>query len=221
MAIPIHREMRHPESFLRMFGAVSLGMGLVFAAFAMCGYVFFLDAVQQVVLSNLPTRGGWFAAATVLVLVELVLSFPLVFFPISWAVEKSIAPSFFRPYDAAVFSSVAGWKTNIVRGNLLFCVLFVFVCLLIHSKAILVMLVLVPATLIPRVSLGVALAGAFSNALSGIILPTLFHLVVFWDSSRRISKAVNIVLLALGVFAMAVTSTLVIAAIANAVAGNS
>ena len=81
--------------------------------------------------------------------------------------------------------------------------------------------IIIPATLIPRVSLGVALAGAFSNALSGIILPTLFHLLVFWNSSRPISKVVNILVLAFGVFSMAVTSTLVIAAIANAVAGNS
>jgi hypothetical protein len=89
------------------------------------------------------------------------------------------------------------------------------------STAVLVVSILIPATLIPRVSLGVALAGAFSNALSGIILPTLFHLLVFWGSSRWLSKAVNISILVFGVFAMAVTSTLVIAAIANAVAGNS
>jgi proton-coupled amino acid transporter len=118
MAIPIHREMRHPESFLRMFGLVSALMAVVFSLFALAGYIFFLDTVQQIVLSNL--TGGVLVAATVIVLLELLLSFPLVFFPIAWAVEKSIAPSFFRPYDAPVFSSLVGWKTNIVRGGAVF-----------------------------------------------------------------------------------------------------
>jgi hypothetical protein len=98
---------------------------------------------------------------------------------------------------------------------------FYFLFFTDNYTAVLVVSILLPATLIPRVSLGVALAGAFSNALSGIILPTLFHLLVFWSSSRWLSKAVNVAILVFGVFAMAVTSTLVIAAIADAVAGNS
>ncbi len=77
------------------------------------------------------------------------------------------------------------------------------------------------ASFVPRASLAVALAGAFSNALSGLILPTLFHLIVFWDSSRLLGKIVNFVVLGFGIFAMAVSSTLVIASIANVIAGNS
>jgi hypothetical protein len=55
-------------------------------------------------------------------------------------------------------------------------------------RSVVVAVVLLLASFVPRASLAVALAGAFSNALAGIILPTLFHLLVFWDTSRLISK---------------------------------
>jgi amino acid permease len=97
MALPIHREMRHPESFGRMFFFVSLIMGVVFSGFAVCGYLSFLDVVRPIVVFNLPFNSGWLIAVSVLIIVELLLSFPLVFFPISWAVEHSIAPSLFPP----------------------------------------------------------------------------------------------------------------------------
>ena len=200
MAIPIHREMRNPDSFRLMFAFVSLGLFVAFAAFSISGYIFFLDAVQQIVVENLP--GAWRIAVTALVIVELILSFPVVFFPIAWVVERNIAPQYLGPPESLVFKSRIGWRVNFTR-------------------IILIYIILLSAVLIPRVSLAVALAGAFANSLSGIILPTLFYLIVFWDTASRVNKAINIFILIVGLFAMSVTSTFVIARIANIVAGNS
>lgn len=80
-----------------MFFVVSFVMSLVFIGFAVAAYVSFLDTVEPIVISNLPSGSGWRIAVSVILIVELLLSFPLVFFPISWAIEHSIAPSFFPP----------------------------------------------------------------------------------------------------------------------------
>lgn len=166
------------------------------------GYIFFLDAVQQIILQNLPQSNVWTMIVISLVIIELLLSFPVVFFPVTWAVENTIAPSFFGKDDGRTFTSVAAWKRNIVR-------------------TVLVFVVVLPATLIPRISLAVTLAGAFSNSLAGIILPTLFNLLIFWDDSRVIKKIFLFIIIGVGVFTMAVTSTIAIVQIANAIAGNS
>jgi hypothetical protein len=50
------------------------------------------------------------------------------------------------------------------------------------------MMIVCIASFVPRANLAVALTGAFSNALSGLILPAIFHLIIFWDTSRPISK---------------------------------
>ncbi len=89
--------MRNPESFGKMFLIVSFVMGVVFTAFAVSSYVAFLDTVQPIVINNLPRGSGLYIAVSVILVVELLLSFPLVFFPISWAVEHSIVPSLFPP----------------------------------------------------------------------------------------------------------------------------
>jgi hypothetical protein len=102
MAIPIHREMRHPDSFRLMFAFVSFGLFLGFGTFALCGYIFFLDNVQDIIIKNLAP--DWRLAVSIMVMLELILSFPVVFFPISWAVERNMAPRLFSPPESPVFT---------------------------------------------------------------------------------------------------------------------
>ena len=84
----------------------------------------------------------------------------------------------------------------------------------------LVFLVIVPTTVIPNVALAAGLAGAFANSLSGFILPTLCHMILFWKDASVLSKLLHGTVLLFGFVSMGVTSAYSILLIINTIAGN-
>mmetsp|Transcript_34295 Transcript_34295/g.82880 ORF Transcript_34295/g.82880 Transcript_34295/m.82880 type:complete len:500 (+) Transcript_34295:62-1561(+) len=79
--LPIRASMQKPEQFARIFQPVFAFVLLFFLFFGLCGYLTYGDAVQPVVLENLPQNNALVTYVKVGYCGALVCSFPLVFLP--------------------------------------------------------------------------------------------------------------------------------------------
>lgn len=156
LALPIENAMREPEAFKPVWLISMAAVTCLFIAFGGYGYAAYGASTASKITDMLPRASRIATLVRLGVCGCLVLSFPMMMFPVFEIVEGK-------------------WplKTVLRRGRMGGAVR-------ISVRALIVLLVCTFASLIPDFGLVISLIGALGCNAMAFILPTIFHIKICW-----------------------------------------
>eukprot|EP01114_Cavostelium_apophysatum_P016843 TRINITY_DN4873_c0_g1_i1.p1 TRINITY_DN4873_c0_g1~~TRINITY_DN4873_c0_g1_i1.p1 ORF type:complete len:457 (-),score=67.35 TRINITY_DN4873_c0_g1_i1:355-1629(-) len=182
VVIDIEGTMKKPQQFIKV---QTLAYGLMIVTFAIVGtlgYLSYGDKTNAIVLMNLPHDWKLYPISLFVVMFGLFFTYPVQMFPIFKLAERALVRRDAR-FVAAKRFAVRFW---IVAATVLVSIL------------------------IPHFSLFLSLIGGFGCAFLAFVLPTAFHLKLFWKESTITRKISHILILFFGVSASLITTAVTI-----------
>uniref|UniRef100_A0A914UXV5 Amino acid transporter transmembrane domain-containing protein n=1 Tax=Plectus sambesii TaxID=2011161 RepID=A0A914UXV5_9BILA len=189
MILPMENKMRHPEDMIRPYGVLWAGMSLVTITYVATGFFGFMvygEDVQGSITLNLPDIWVYDVVKVILVVVVYV----------GYVIQLYIVVEMIWP---AIRRKVLGRYQSI---HLLLEYVF---------RALLVLLTLAIALVVPKLELIIPLVGVSSGMLLAFVFPPIIETMTFWpewelmsrwEMALRVGK--NVVLIFVGIFGLVV-----------------
>lgn len=189
LALPIENSMHKPTGFRHLWLTCMSVITSVYITFGCFGYAAYGAHTPSSITDTLPRHSGPSTFVKLGVCGCLFLTFPLMLFPVFEIVEAR------PPLSALVDLNVIG---SPIRSA---------------SRALLVLLVACFATVIPDFGLVISLVGALGCNAIAFVLPTVFHLKIFYDRMGTWGRVRDGAVAIFGVVAMVVCTATTVNAI--------
>ncbi|KAA0203019.1 hypothetical protein HAZT_HAZT004401 [Hyalella azteca] len=193
VVLPLQRNMQNPEDLGGINGVLNTAMVLVtclYIGMGFYGYLKYGDLVQGSITLNLPREEPLAMSISVIFVVAIFLTYALMLYvpvELTW------------PHLVAKFSRYTRRKNAI----------YVF-------RALLVLVTLIFASIVPHIGLFISLVGAMASSTLALIFPPLLHSLTFYDTISCLSLTKNMLIMVFGVVCFVTGSYYSLAAIIRA-----
>jgi solute carrier family 36 (proton-coupled amino acid transporter) len=193
----MRRAMMYPEHYHYVLDLGYVCITLLYLTFATIGYLGYGDLVNpDGITLNLPSGSPWTLVTQISLIFAIFATYPVQMFPVVAILEG------YSFHKIAFFRDMSHTKQELSRN--LIRLILVFVTSLV-------------AVSIPYFSLFVSLVGALGGSMMAYILPCVFHIKLFSQSSPRWKVIFHWALVIFGVVAAIVASTVTIIQLIEAV----
>jgi len=192
LVIDMEKAMTKPEYFQKCLHSSYVLLLITFIFVGAVGYLTFGTETKDVIILNLPD-GPLKLTIIWLIILALYTSYPVQMFPVFAIMENF----FFDPKTKWLET-----KRSILR-------------------TLTVIITILLAIGIPHFGLFMSLIGAFGSSLLAFILPTIFHIKLFWGKHHPLRLTINIIIIIFGVIASGISTTVTVIQIVEVMTGNS
>jgi proton-coupled amino acid transporter len=226
--LPVERQARHKESFMKLFVSGYSLVTALFISFGLIGYLAFGKDTLSVAVLNIPSKSWLTRISKVGFLIAAVCTYPLMMWPVIERLELALLYKKNRNQDQPIErvedlikgdkvedgniqkdpsssnSNLSPNSNDVLPSRTGF--------LLVRSlllRAFLVALTVLVAVTIPEFDLLTSLIGSLCSTTLAFILPGLFHIKLFPDSSLLV-KTKDILVILFGILAMVVCTSVTI-----------
>ena len=183
--------MKDPRHFKAIWFGITVVVTMIFLAFGAVGYLAFGNAVKPVITGELPLT-PLCTSVKVGLSIAMLFTDPVMAFPVFEVLEEHWLAKFLRVGPGGV--SWAEFRRRLLR--------FLFV-----------VLTCVAAVCIPNFGYFISLVGAVSCNSLAFILPSAFHLQLFWNELTPRVRCKDFTILVFGLLAMMLCTVVTLLAI--------
>ncbi|EKX46948.1 hypothetical protein GUITHDRAFT_86572 [Guillardia theta CCMP2712] len=197
LAIPIENSMKHPESFPFVWVLGMVIVTITYITFGAFCYSCYGDEVPSIITMVLPDDLVSFLVKLGLC-IALLFTYPIAIYPVFEIVEEGWCWRFLRapPPEVLPGHHAVSLQEGVSENSFLWKRRL--------TRVVLVMITATAAVVIPDFSIVMAFIGSVPSNIMAFVLPTLFHIFVFWKSMGFWGRLFDVTLFSCGICAVVI-----------------